>query len=69
MKGAGEPRVRVCSRKNFGGQDGNDAFILGYVDLEASCEMSDGWLVMSAESLRSIRHDTSYHEWLRMQEF
>lgn len=55
-------------QEEFRGQDGNDAFILGYVDLEASCETSDGWLLMSAQSLRRIRRDTSHHEWLRMQD-
>lgn len=54
--------------EEFRGAGWNDAFILGYVDLEVSCETSDGWLLMSAQSLRSIRRDTSHHEWLRMQD-
>lgn len=39
MKGRVELRMRVCSRKNFGGWDRNGKFNFEYVDFEVSCEI------------------------------
>lgn len=31
--------MRVCSRKNLGGQDKNDRFSFGYANFEVCCEI------------------------------